>query len=123
MKTKKLFIIGERSKDIPKNWLIFNAPRPLLGDEEWQGDFQHGIFYAAIDPNGYIPKSWVKSNCSLDGWLIEYISEKEAIQKAKDYYYEQYPNMIDNIDIMRKEDLLSGFHLIFNTKEEVEINL
>jgi len=56
METKKLFIISEKPKDIPENWLIFNAPRPLLGDKEWQGDFQHGIFYVAVDPNGYIPE-------------------------------------------------------------------
>ena len=121
MKTKKLFIICERPKGIPENWLIFNAPRPLLGDEVWDGEFQHGIFYAAIDPDGYIPESWIKKNCELDGWLVEYISEEGAIQKAKDRYYTAYPNQEEAIENLSKRDLIQAFHLRFNTKEEVEL--
>jgi len=122
MKTKKLFIIGTRP-DIPEDWLIFNAPRPLLGDKEWKGDFQHGIFYVAVDPKGYIPESWIKSNCSLDGWLVEYISESEAMKKATDYYHKEYPNQTEAIGNLGERDLLQAFHLRFNTQEEIEITL
>lgn len=80
MKTKKLYIIGRRPENIPDNWIVFNAPRPMLGDKDWCGDFHHGIFYAAVDPDGYIPEKWMQKNCDLDGWVVEYVSEEAAIQ-------------------------------------------
>ena len=123
MKTKKLFIIGVKPANVPEDWLIFNAPRPLLGDIEWQGDFRHGLFYVAIDPKGYIPESWIKRNCDLDGWLVEYISEDEAIQKTKDYYHKAYPKQTEAIKNLRKLDLLTSFHQKFNTKDEIEITI
>ncbi len=119
MKTKKLFIIRERPKDIPEDWLIFNAPRPLLGDKEWTGEFQHGIFYVAVDPNGYIPESWIEKNCGLDGWLIEYISKENAMQKAKDFYHKEYPNQKEAIEDLTEHELIQTFHRIFN-QEEIE---
>jgi hypothetical protein len=30
-----------------EEWEVWNAPRPLVGEQEWTGDFRHGIFYAA----------------------------------------------------------------------------
>jgi len=30
MKTKKIYIIGQRPVDIPNNWIIFNAPRAIV---------------------------------------------------------------------------------------------
>jgi len=121
MKTKELFIIGEKPKDIPENWFIFNAPRPLLGDIEWQGEFQHGVFYVAVDPDGYIPESWIQKNYNLDGWLVKYISEKDAIKKAKDYYHKEYPNQTEAIENLGKRDLLQVFHRNFNIKKEINI--
>ena|GEM_PF-2688397 len=121
MKTKQLFIVGTRPKDIPENWLIFNAPRPLLGHKEWTGDFYHGRFFVAVDPAGYIPEQWIKANCSLDGWLIKYISEEDAIQQAKNFYHENYPAITNTINSLDNATLIKAFHHNFNTKPEVEV--
>jgi len=32
-----------RPTNIPEDWIIMNAPRPLVGDKEWRGDFRHGF--------------------------------------------------------------------------------
>ena len=53
---KVLFIEGyhemTRPADIPADWTFYNAPRPLYGHKRWQGDFRHGIFFAAVMPEG-----------------------------------------------------------------------
>jgi len=121
MKTKKLYIIGRRPENIPDNWIVFNAPRPMLGDKDWCGDFHHGIFYAAVDPDGYIPKKWMQKNCDLDGWVVEYVSEEAAIQMVKNYYLNTYPSMAKIIEELSDQDLRTSFHVNFNKKEEVEV--
>lgn len=77
MRIKKQLIIGQRPENIPADWLIFNAPRPLVGAEHWQGDFHHGIFYAAVRP-GECAKGYIAANIDLDAYLTEYISEDIA---------------------------------------------
>lgn len=42
-------LLDPRPGDVPSNFPIFNAPRPLIGAKQWSGDFQHDIFYAAVD--------------------------------------------------------------------------
>lgn len=65
------------TKPAPPGHLLFNAPRPLYGTT-WQGDFEHGIFYAAVDPVGDpYAANWIKRNVELDGWLLEYITEAD----------------------------------------------
>ena len=58
---KVLFIEGyhemTRPADIPADWTIYNAPRPLYGHKRWQGDFRHGIFFAAVAPRATPPTS------------------------------------------------------------------
>lgn len=60
--------LKERRADIPANWIIFNAHRPLVGALEWQGEFLEGIFYAAVDPSA-----------QLANWQIEYNTRMAAI--------------------------------------------
>jgi len=35
---------------LDKGWTVYNAPRPIYGHEQWQGDFRHGVFFAAVAP-------------------------------------------------------------------------
>ncbi len=120
MKITKITIIAERPKDIPKDWLIFNAPRPLLGHKEWQGDFRHGIFYAAIDPNNLETKIWIKKNYWLDGWIVKYITKEKAIQKIKKFYYKEYPKCHSTIEDLNEVMLIDAFYQKFH-KEETEL--
>ncbi len=120
MKTTKITIIAERPKDIPENWLIFNAPRPLLGDKEWEGKFQHGIFYVAVDPNCYFYNREIENNCKLDGWIVEYISKEKAIKRIKEYYHKEYPDSFDAIESLNNLLLVDAFYERFH-KEEIEL--
>lgn len=84
--------------DLPAGWLIANAPRPLNGERTWQGAFRHGVLYAAMpaqpegdqwdrDRHTAILRSWA----SLDGWLIEFITnaeiERRVLAKFAEYGY------------------------------------
>ena len=57
MKDRVLYIEDFHKPDnkvfdlLKQGYTVYNAPRPLLGHEHWQGDFRHGIFYAAVAPD------------------------------------------------------------------------
>ncbi len=70
-------LLATRPADVPDGWIIFNAPRPLDGDKAWQGDFCHGLFYAAVDPAGKLAAESVYDSVALDGWVCEYASQSD----------------------------------------------
>lgn len=46
-------IVLRISDDQPQlDWYLFNAPRPLSGDGEWEGEWLAGTWYASVNPNG-----------------------------------------------------------------------
>lgn len=71
----------------PAGWIVFNAPRPLFGTECWQGQFRHGVFYAAINPSDPYAQQWIRENAYLDGWVCEYwgMTDNRLLIWAKDY--------------------------------------
>jgi hypothetical protein len=98
MKTIKL--IGKtRAADIPQEWAIHNAPRPLYGTKTWEGDFIHGIFYAAIDPADEFAPGWLKENDRNDAYELVYLSREQAIPLAYQYYQDNFPKVVPNIDL------------------------
>jgi hypothetical protein len=70
-------LLDQRPADVPLNFLIFNAPRPLIGSKQWIGDFRHGVFYAAVDITLPRAERCIRDNVSLDGWLCEYITRAD----------------------------------------------
>jgi len=116
----------ERLQDVPEGWIIMNAPRPLIGDKEWQGDFRHGVFYAAIDPNNDEPPGaeWrIQQNKDLDGWVLKCVSQEEvnAYVRAKAADLNSDADVIEAF--MRNKDSVrqSFFHDFENkTFQEVE---
>jgi hypothetical protein len=103
---QKFSTIGERPKDVPEGWSIWNAPRPLYGHKNWQGDFLHGRFYVAVEPDGDFADRFIKENISLDAWQIEYITEDEAINRIK----AEYPEELAEIERMERGELISLFY-------------
>lgn len=77
MKTTLLRILDSRPADVPADWLIFNAPRPLYGHKCWEGEFRSGRHYAAIDPADSWGKNYIEETIRLDGYLVEYITEAD----------------------------------------------
>ena len=90
MKNKVLYIEGfndipvEIEAFIEHGWIVYNAPRPLLGHECWQGDFRHGVFFAAVAPEGDPADefgdapTFHKRNRQNDGYTCEIVS-REAV--------------------------------------------
>lgn len=127
---KKLHLKGERPKtvkllnrggleycevEIPAHWLIFNAPRPLYasfidGDKatSWQGEFKHGIFYAACDPGD---TGAIQRNIELDGWVLEWHSEAEINAWVKDFTARRYPNHKIDFDDFDQRDFDHTFFI------------
>lgn len=90
-------VIAERPANVPIGWLIYNAARPLDGDMVWQGDFCHGVFYSALDPNqeagDFIRRH--NFNASSDAYLMRYMTEEEVFQRGKALYLSQRKNIVD----------------------------
>ncbi|MFA5071250.1 MAG: hypothetical protein WC511_02655 [Candidatus Pacearchaeota archaeon] len=76
-----------RPGDVPANWLIFEAPRPILGDKNWRGSNGSGWHYAAIDPtDAYmlpIHLSNLKKNAAR---LVKYVTEADYQEWLKTYF-------------------------------------
>ena len=67
----KARFIAERVMDVPADWIVMNAPRPLLGTKTLDGGpFLSGRFYAAIDPAESAAKSFVEQNVKLDARVV-----------------------------------------------------
>jgi len=76
-----LFIEGyndPRPADIPENWEIYNAARPLCGHKHWQGKFRHGVFFVAIDPTDKFADGFRKRTIDLDGHLCKWVARDEV---------------------------------------------
>ena len=82
--------------DVPEDWIICNAPRPINGTKRWTGPFIEGVFYAAIDPNDE-QKDWmITSNTSNDAAQLIFYTEDELVSVGLTYYHLNYPNEIIN---------------------------
>lgn len=95
---KTVKVIGQRPANIPADWRIYNAPRPLYGDQTWQGDFFHGIFYAAVNLINDEANLYIQLNTNLDGWILEYVAEETAVAESLAFYREHYPADAIEID-------------------------
>ncbi len=82
--------VNQAPLNVPPNWIVFNAPRPLYGDREWQGDFLHGRFYAAVDPNGDKAEWCIKENKSLDAWVYQFVDAETMRAMVRQYYIDGY---------------------------------
>ena len=63
-----------RPANIPANWIVMNATRPLLGSIHWRD----GSFYAAITPDDDAARVITK-NTELDAYTVHYITENAAL--------------------------------------------
>jgi len=91
-KCKRRAVIGtkpEQATVIPDT-IVYNAPRPIYGQVEWQGDFVSGVFYTMLDPRHSLAEDWDQRNAELDATVLMYLTEDEAVEKAKTHYIENY---------------------------------
>lgn len=70
---------------IVDGYTVYNAPRPLLGHKTWQGDFRHGVFYAAVLPENSPADefndapTFHKRNKELDGHVCQIVTRQDVM--------------------------------------------
>lgn len=115
MTNKVLYIEGfneipDEIRDyLERGWTVYNAPRPIMGHKLWQGEFRHGIFYAAVAPDeldefGDAP-TFHKHNQENDGHTCEIITE-EAVMVYGAKMAEKYNLILAEVDY---EDIVQSF--------------
>jgi hypothetical protein len=109
-------IISAPPDQAPTRWLVFNAPRPLRGDRNWEGQFKHGIFYVAIDPMSDEANDMVAENDESDGWLCQYVTEEAVMAWAREYF-RKYPEV--NLEEVDREKINYSY-LYHKGSEEIE---
>lgn len=80
-------------QDAAKDSILFNAPRPLWGTNTWQGDFCHGIFYAAVAFNDPQREQMIMDATENDAWVLYFIAEDKAKATLWDEYMTKYPDL------------------------------
>ena len=92
-----------RPEDIPANWTIWNAVRPLWGHKVWEGEWCRGRHYAAIDPDEINAEYLTKENLSLDGHPCRWVAVAEIWEWARAYYakFGVDPDEFDEDDVIR----------------------
>jgi len=82
-----LFFEGIREENplekVPEGWIVYNAPRPLMGHEGWSGEFVHGIFYAAVNQEGEYADVYIKRNQELDGHIVKWVAKGDVLEWAR----------------------------------------
>jgi len=83
--------------EIPKEWEIYNAARPFPAHKTWQGEFLHGIFYGAIDPDEEYADEYRKRAKELDASRLTFIS-RESVERWGQSYCEKHSISYDDFD-------------------------
>ena len=91
MTIKTRFVLGQRP-DIPDHMEIYNAPRPLAGHSNWQGDFICGVFYVAIDPDLRDADELRNLTRQNAGTRLHWVDETTAFEEQRRWYLENYPD-------------------------------
>ena len=95
---------------------LFNAPRPLYGEVAWEGEFRHGIHYAAIWPDTYRGDDLVEQNARLDVVELEFVNDDELRRMireqlaAKGYSFEDYREIHLDINDAARDLGLPSLH-------------
>jgi hypothetical protein len=72
--------------DVPPDWLIMNAPRPICGTKEELGYGPEGAFTVAIDPADDMAAWMIKENRGLDACTVLYISDSQLFEIGFAHY-------------------------------------
>lgn len=72
--------------DVPSDWIVMNAPRPLYGTKEGLGYGPEGAFTVAIDPADEQAAWMVKENRGLDACTVLYLPDELLFQVGLAHY-------------------------------------
>lgn len=95
--------------DVPANWIVFNAPRPLVGHKTFDGDFVCGRFYAAVDPSAEFAADYVRQNLELDARIAIFAPLDVQLAMALDghKYRDHYLQLPTERQAQMKHSLIS----------------
>ena len=90
-----------RPSHVPEDFLIFNAPRPLLGSPSpandylgrkyfWSAKGKRGLLFAAVDPNDPNYNDLIKQNNNLHGHLCVWVTPEEVEEVVRAYYEKRW---------------------------------
>jgi hypothetical protein len=102
-----------RIVEIPKDWIIYNAPRPIYGHYSWIGDFIHGVFYTATPS---VDEKSKKLNASQDAYIIEYCTIADVKEYVEKVLSVEYPGEVENMDFEEYKEFYIGSFLNFHNK-------
>ena len=111
---EKFYLVREKEDRpaFPENWIICNAPRPIMGHHEWQGEFIHGVFYAVIAPDMEHAEDMMETNRKLDAWQLVYTD----IESARQFLRDRYPRYAKQVDIAPDDMVIETYHNIKNER-------
>lgn len=89
--------------EVPSDWIVLNAPRPLLGHDVWEGDWCHGRHYAAIDPDDEMAPVYLRKSLDLDAWIVDCVGQAE-IDAHVESMCAEYPDSAEWIRENSPED-------------------
>ncbi len=95
---RTIIVVSDRPRQAPVSWEVWNAPRPIYGQELWQGDFLSGIFYAAINPFDEFSNGLRYENVMLHASRLVYVTADEHRADVERYRSEmvaKYPRLAD----------------------------
>lgn len=71
--------------DLDPSWVVWNAPRPLYGEREWQGAFRAGVFYAAAPEGATVGgRRYSDLNEALDARIIQLVDNDAVLTMLKE---------------------------------------
>ena len=120
---KVLFIEGYHeipqkiADHIANGWTVYNASRPLLGHDHWQGDFRHGVFFAAVAPAGSEADEFNdhdlmhERNRQLDGHVCEIVTRAQIEEYGRQVAVEYDMGVAS----FRYDDIVQSY---FNMREQ-----
>lgn len=66
---------------VDPSWPVVNAPRPLAGEVTWDGEFRHGLFYAAGPRRESLQAEWDSS----DAWPVVVVDNADVVRMVLEY--------------------------------------
>lgn len=106
--------------DVPPDWLIMNAPRPICGTKEELGYGPEGAFTVAIDPTDDMAAWMIKENRGLDACTVLYLSDELLSQIGFAHYAAIAPgdgmiaNVIKSVTSYDKAIAKHGFDVLIS---------
>lgn len=92
------------------DWVIMNAPRPLMGTETMSdGEFLTGRFYAAIDPADSMARAYIDANVKLDASVVFIADQATQNMMALNTINPEYLPAYMEMSEAERTPALSGF--------------